>query len=304
MKTHRLLSRWFAHAAPLHAFRCGGAIALLLLGLMLPPTPPASAAEDTPVHPEEAWPTSVRARFRLSYNGIDVGVLDVNSKTTGDSYSITGSGRVSVLFGLFKWTGSSHVTGTIDNGTPVPAAYAFEIHPKKVEKSVSIRIGYIDRTAADVAIKPAPRRHTDMIPLVPEDKAGALDPLSAIMMLTKTDGRPPCDRRVNIFDGTQRYDIVFSPKRQTRMPPLSGKGAAEAAYVCRITYVPVAGHRDNADTKAYAANRDVEVLLRRIPGSKMYIPYSVTIPTTWGTGTMVAERLDVVTSAGKIALAH
>ena len=44
-------------------------------------------------------------------------------------------------------------------------------------------------------------------------------------------------------------------------------------------------------------------MLRRIPGSQMLIPAAVTIPTAWGTGSMVMERIDVVTAtAGKAAL--
>ena len=75
--------------------------------------------------------------------------------------------------------------------------------------------------------------------------------------------------------------------------------------MCRITYEPIAGHRDNADTKSYAANHDAEIVLRRIPGSAMLIPYSVTIPTSWGTGSMETVRIDIVTSgAGKIALTN
>jgi hypothetical protein len=93
---------------------------------------------------------------------------------------------------------------------------------------------------------------------------------------------------------------VFTPKRLTRLP--SRGAASETAFVCGVIYEPIAGHRANADTKTYAANRDVEVVLRRIPGSDMLIPYSVTIPTAWGTGSMVAKRIDIVTAtAGKIA---
>jgi hypothetical protein len=70
-------------------------------------------------------------------------------------------------------------------------------------------------------------------------------------------------------------------------------------------YEPIAGHRDNEDTRSYASNRDAEITLRRIPGSEMLIPYSVTIPTTWGNGTMVTERIDIITAAaGKIALTN
>jgi hypothetical protein len=47
----------------------------------------------------------------------------------------------------------------------------------------------------------------------------------------------------------------------------------------------------------------VEIVLRRIPGSEMLIPYAVNVPTEWGTGSMAAERIDVITtSAGKNCL--
>lgn len=248
----------------------------------------------------EAWPTSVQAKYRLRYNGIDVGHLNINSNTAANSYSLSGSSKVSVLFGAIIWSGSSTVSGTIEDGTPAPATYAFDWRNNK--KRGTVNIGFEDRSATQVAVKPPQRARPDLVPLTPADKAGVLDPVSAIMMLTKADNRPPCDRRVGIFDGKQRYDIVFTPKRLIRLPPPSGGASSETAHVCRVTYEPVAGHRDNEDTKTYASNRDVEVVLRRVPGSAMLIPYSVTIPTAWGTGSMVAKRIDVITAtAGKIA---
>jgi hypothetical protein len=300
MDTCSVKSRWFARIPTAGAARRGRDFALLSLGLALLPLP-ATSSEKPVDKLDEAWPVAVQARYRLRYNSIEVGRLNVTSNTTAKTYSISGSGKVSVLFGAFTWSGASSVSGTIEGGTPAPATYAFEWHHNKGKKNVAIHIGYEGRVAVEVAVNPPPRIRPDTVPLTQAHKTGALDPLSAIMMLTKADNRPPCDRRASIFDGTQRYDIVFTPKRQTRLPPPSGGGASEIAHVCRITYEPVAGHRANADTKAYASNSDVEVVLRRIPGSEMLIPYSVTIPTAWGTGSMVVERIDIVTTAGKFA---
>jgi hypothetical protein len=264
-------------------------------------TLPVNSGERPADKPGETWPVSVQAHYRLRYNSIEVGRLHVTSNTAARTYSLSGSVKISVLFGTFAWSGASNVSGMIEGGAPAPTTYAFEYHQKKKKKDVAIRIGYKDRVATEVVVNPTPREHKDRVPLNKAHMAGTLDPLSAIMMLTKADSRPPCDRRVSVFDGTSRYDIVFTPKRVTRLPPLSGSGSPEIAHVCRITYEPVAGHRDNADTKSYAANHDVELVLRRIPGSEMLIPYSVTIPTSWGTGTMVTERIDIVTSNGKTA---
>ncbi|WP_176427198.1 MULTISPECIES: DUF3108 domain-containing protein [Rhodomicrobium] len=274
------------------------AFPLLAFGIALLPLPAASQ-QKPPEKSGEIWPAAVQARYRLRYNGIEVGKVDLKLNTSGNTYSISGSGKVSVLFGSVVWAASSTVSGTIEDGEPLPANYAFDWRNNK--KRGTIRISYLDHIAAQIAVRPPTRERRDTVPLRQGDKV-ALDPVSAIMMLTKADARPPCDRRVGIFDGKQRYDIVFTPKRLTRLPAPRG-GGSEVAYVCRITYEPISGHRANADTKEYAANRDVELVLRRIPHSQMLIPYSLSVPTPWGTGTMVTERIDISSAtAGKIAL--
>ena len=275
-------------------------VCCLLLGLIQ--ATPSRGTEKPPAKSGEAWPTAVQARYRLRYNGFDVGHLDITSTTAAKSYSVAGSGKVSVLFGAITWGGSSTVSGAIDGGgVPAPAKYAFDWYNNR--KGGKIQMGFKERNATEVSVTPPPDPHRDLVPLSPEHKTGVLDPVSAILMLTKADHRPPCDRRVGIFDGKQRYDIVLTYKRQTMLPPVSGKGPAESAPVCRAMYEPVAGHRANEATKTYASNRDVEVVMRRIPGSQMYIPYSVTVPTFWGTGSMVTEYIDVSTaSVGRIAM--
>lgn len=285
--------------AAMVAMRRGRAAALLSLGLALLPllASPGAKAVDAA---SQAWPATVQARYRLLFNGLEIGRVKMNSTTTATSYSIAGSAKLSVLFGTFTWSGSSTVSGAVEGGAPAPANYAFEW--KQNKKGGTVRMEFKDRVASEIAVQPPAKIRSDTVPLTSASIAGALDPMSAILTLTKADARPPCDRRAQILDGKHRYDIVFTPKRVTRLPTSSGSGPKEVAYVCRVTYEPVAGHRDNADTKSYAANRDVEIVLRRIPGSQMLIPYSVTIPTSWGTGTMVTERIDVVTAgAGKIA---
>jgi Protein of unknown function (DUF3108) len=206
-----------------------------------------------------------------------------------------------VLFGAVKWTGASSVSGAIASGALQPRTYAFDW--KKKSKGGVIRMGYAGGKAVDVSVEPPPSGGPEVIPIKPEHQAGPLDPMSAIMALTRSDTATPCERRVNVFDGKQRYDIVFTYKRQTRIPPPKAGGSSSIGIVCRAMYEPIAGHKANADSKAYAANRDAEVVLRRVPGADLLIPYSVTVPTAWGTGSMVTERIAVTSaSAGQFAL--
>jgi hypothetical protein len=274
-------------------YRCR-AITLLSLGFMLQPLT-AHAGEKSASH---AWPAAVTAHYSLRFNGIEVGRLKLKSNTSETSYSISGSAKVSVLFGAYKFSGSSSVSGTVQGDALAPETYQFSWHRDKKLKR-AIEMAFEGRTAKDIAIKPKPRVKSDTVPLTSTDKTGNVDPMTAVLMLTKADNRPPCDRRVEIFDGSQRYDIVLAPKHRVRLPASSAGSRPEIGHVCRITYEPVAGHRDNEDTKAYASNQDAEIILRHVPGSEMRIPHAVNIPTQWGTGSMVAERIHVTTTAAE-----
>ncbi len=260
--------------------------------------PGTLGAADKPVEPGAS---TVSARYKLRYNGINVGHLEMRADKAAKTYALAGAAQVSVLFGTVRWSGSTNVAGAMEGGAPAPRTYALDWRNNK--KVGAIRMGFKNRMASEVAVTPPPKDHPDLVPLKDTHKAGALDPVSAIMALTKVDSRPPCDRRTGVFDGKQRYDIVFTPKREIKLPAAGKSDPPETGYVCRVTYEPIAGHRNNEDTKTYVANREVEIVLRRVPGVDMVIPHSVTIPTTWGTGTMLPERIEVTGPTGvKIAL--
>ena len=245
----------------------------------------------------DAWPATVEARYILRYNGIDVGHLAFTSDTTAKNYAITSTGEVSLLFGAIKWTGASNVSGAIEKAAPVPQSYGFDW--KKNSKGGIIRLGFTGRKATTVTVEPPSGAHPDTVALTDRHKADVLDPMSAIMALTKANLDETCDRRVQVFDGKQRFDIVLSYKRKTLIPAPKSGGASSVGFVCRAVYAPIAGHRANADTAAYAANTESEVVLRRVGTSRVLIPHSVTVPTSWGTGSMGIDRVIVTEASGE-----
>jgi Protein of unknown function (DUF3108) len=274
------------------------AAALVSIVCLLPPSASAQSSSDSP---EKFWPTAVDAHYKLQFNGFNVGFLNANTRIKGSGYTLTGSGKFQALWGAITWTGSSSASGSFTKGAPQPSAFNFTWANHR--KNGFTKVGFKDRTAREIEVVPPPDPHKDTVPVEPAHKVG-LDPISALLTLTRADGKPPCERTANIFDGKQRYDIVLTPKRTLQMP-LAGKGSPpETAHVCRVMYVPIAGHRDNEATKTYRSNKEVEVVMRRVPGHDMYTPHSVTVPTFWGTGVMVAEHVEITMASGtKIALA-
>lgn len=273
------------------------------LGVLLAIAYVMAIASITPTYAADAWPAKVDARYTLKFNGIRVGHIEFASQAGAQTYSLESTGEVSVLFGAIKWAGTSRVAGAVETAGPAPKSYTFDW--KKNKKGGAVLLGFTDHKATQVSVEPPAGVGPDYVALLDKHKTGVLDPLSAIMALTRADAPNPCDRRVPVFDGKQRFDVVLSPKRKTVIAPARPGGASSVGFVCRATYEPIAGHRNNADQKAYANNRDAEVVLQRLPGTVFLVPHSVTVPTAWGTGTMVIDKV-VVTSAaaGQIVVAE
>jgi hypothetical protein len=125
------------------------------------------------------------------------------------------------------------------------------------------------------------------------------------MMLSQNSSANPCERRLPVFDGKERFDLVFSYKGEMRVVEQAPSGQPGVAHVCRVKYKPIAGHKVDTETSFMAANDGIEVALRPVPSANVLIPYQINIPTMAGSATIVAKRVEII-SPGKpqIALLH
>jgi hypothetical protein len=165
-------------------------------------------------------------------------------------------------------------------------------------------VGFSDGSVTNVTNLPPPPANPNTIPLREQHLKGVLDPLSAIMVVSRPAGSP-CDRRVPIFDGKERFDLIFSYKGETKVSEQQPSGQPNVAFVCRVRYLPIAGHKADPETRYMASNDSIEVVLRPVPSANMLVPYQINIPTLAGYASIVSKRVEIV-SPGKaqIALTH
>ena len=77
-----------------------------------------------------------------------------------------------------------------------------------------------------------------------------------------------------------RYDLNFVFKRMERV---KAHGYEGPALVCAMYFAPLAGHvPDRAAIKYLAEQRDMEVWLVPIAGTRVLVPFKVSIPTPLG----------------------
>src|SRR5690606_33597238 len=124
----------------------------------------------------------------------------------------------------------------------------------------------------------------------------------AVLALTHGRGSNPCSRRIPIFDGKARFDLVFTPAGQKRIDARKS-GQPDVAFVCHVTYEAIAGPQRKKDkSKHWTLAGPVEVALRPVPSANLFVPYSVTIPTFAGPATVVTDRVEIITH-GQVQIA-
>jgi hypothetical protein len=259
--------------------------------------------------PAQPWPTQVSATYALSFTGFgELGHLKFESVIQGNDYSSSATAEVKVPV-IYSWLGKLNGSGKLAGEDVHPTAYTFSSQGKPViggTKHNSVRMSFKDSSIAQVnLIPPSSPGGAGYVPLRPENLKDAFDPLTAVMVMSRTKGTTPCSRRIPIFDGKQRFDLLVSSSGQQKVAETRPSGQPSIGYLCKVRYIPIAGHKNNDDTKNMSSNNGIEVALRPIPSAGLLVPYRITVPTKWGTASMVLQRMDIVTPGQKqIALVH
>ncbi|MFM9847617.1 MAG: DUF3108 domain-containing protein [Hyphomicrobiaceae bacterium] len=253
----------------------------------------------------DPWPHEVQAVYKVRFNGFDVGTFEFNSTVQAQTYTLTGNAQLSALLGALTWKGETRTAGALSANTPKPAGYTFDFNG--IGKSGSIKMGFAGDNVASVSHMPPLPPQTDIVPVRDAHLKGVLDPLSAVMALarTATSGGDPCKRKLSIFDGRQRFDLMLTFLREERIVEAKPSGQPDMALVCRVQYVPVAGHKLNEETQHMATTSGIEIALRPVPSANLFVPHQITVPTIAGSATLTSHWVQITTQRnGQIALVY
>ena len=98
-----------------------------------------------------------------------------------------------------------------------------------------------------------------------------------------------CRRTIPVFDGRMRFDLQMSFKRMDVAK--AEKGYRGPAVVCAIQFVPLAGYvPDRPAVKYLVSQHDIEVWLAPVMGTRVVVPFRVSIPTPLGRGVLEATQ--------------
>jgi Protein of unknown function (DUF3108) len=238
----------------------------------------------------------IRATYRVDLSALNLGELHLTASFNGSAYEMQAKGKFSLITGmLYRASGKTTSKGEWSKRGARPAKFRlnFESGSKKEQRELSFANGAV----SDISIVPRKKQNPGRrVPVTKDQLVNVLDPLTAAILSARNDGAAGnlaiCERTVPVFDGQQRFDLVLKPKRVDSLgsgapPALSGPVA-----VCQVNYVPIAGYRlGHSGVKFVTENEDIEVWLVRVPGTALYLPYRIVMPTAWGTGSVTLTKL-------------
>lgn len=242
--------------------------------------------------PARAEPSKVFARYDISFNGLSIGTFKFNSEWTSRAYHLSAGAHISLLNGiLFDWKAHTQSEGRLTSNGPQPRRYSFGY--ESGDKSGSVDLRFNGAAVSHVNVDPPPGRNR--IPVEKHHMRGVVDPLSAVILVSQLQrrdrGTRSCNETLRVFDGKMRYDLTLRYK-QTRQ--VSSSGYSGPAYVCRVNFQPIAGHKaDKEETRFFEGTNGIEVWLIPARRAGMYIPYHIRLPLPIGSATLTSESFEL-----------
>ncbi len=231
------------------------------------------------------------ARYVASLAGVPIGtgtwVIDIGE----EQFSAAATGMTTGLLRVFATGEGKGVSrGTVRGDILTPTLFISTINnDKRIEE---LKIVMSAGTVKDMVIEPPTVPHPDRVPLTDAHRRGIVDPLSAALIrVTGNDdpvGPEACRRTLPVFDGRMRFDLQLS---FNRIENVQAQGYQGRVAVCRVQFVPLAGYVPARPAIKYLiAQPDLEMWLAPIAGTRIVVPFKISIPTPLGRGILEATQ--------------
>ncbi len=161
----------------------------------------------------------------------------------------------------------------------------FRVSGQSRGKLRSVEMDY--REGVLVRVDAVPPNHADdRDEVTPEQRQGAIDPASAIMsVIRQINEGQGCDARTPVFDGRQRYDIVFADRGMGTVASDSASIFKGEARICEFHWVPIAGRlrRPGMPARADADRRAGRAFMAEFGAGPAQAPVRIEFEAWFGT---------------------
>lgn len=245
----------------------------------------------------------LEAQYEATLSGIPVGRGAWNIDIQDDVFSAAASGGTTGILKSFAGgSGTGASQGRVVNGALVATAYQASTTTSK--KTEEIHISLDKGNVKEFGIIPEPPVDADRIVVTEAHRRGVFDPMTASLVRVPGTGDPlsaeACHGSAAVFDGRMRYELKLDFKRMETVK--AEKGYRGPVVVCALYFVPVAGYiPDRPVIKYLAAQRNIEIALAPIAGTRILVPFWLKVPTPLGPAMLEATSFITTAQPPRVA---
>jgi len=233
------------------------------------------------------------ARYEVTLGGMPFGRGSWHINVSDDQFTSAVSGTTSGFMRMFSTgRGTSASRGSVMNGGTLNAS-SYSSSIATTQKYDEVRMQLSSGTVKDFMAEPPTSPDPERVPIEATHRRNVLDPMTAAILRVPGNGDTfvpqACNRKLAIFDGRMRYDLQLQYKRLDRVR--SEKGYQGTVVVCAVRFAPIAGHVPTRSVIKYLVElRETEMWLAPIAGTRLMVPYRVSLPTPFGEGLLQATQ--------------
>lgn len=274
---------------------CGAAFAAVIVAFVLgmPGASWGADAGSTALSPETR---SLTLRYDAYVGGFYAFGFDVTLGLDPKAYGVAVEGGTRGVVGkLFAWRTHLSSEGGLAASSPLPSGLSPARFDNVTEwrgkpRRTSLRFMGRGRYAVerDPSEPSADRSDPEADVLPASLPAGAMDPVAAaVAALTASAGDGACERRVPVFDGKRRYDLlVHDGDGPTSLMPSHVSAYAGPALSCRIAIARISGfskRRRNAQQWGDDSSTPPMIWVARLVPDMPLVPVRFMASTNFGT---------------------
>ncbi|MBR0725906.1 DUF3108 domain-containing protein [Bradyrhizobium manausense] len=245
----------------------------------------------------------LEAQYEATLAGIPVGRGAWNIDIQDDVFSAAASGGTTGILKSFAGgSGTGASQGRIVNGALVASAYQASTTTSK--KTEEIHITLDKGNVKEFGIIPEPPVDADRIVVTDAHRRGVFDPMTASLVRVPGTGDSlspeACHGSAPVFDGRMRYELKLDFKRMETVK--AEKGYHGPVVVCALYFVPIAGYiPDRPVIKYLAAQRNIEIALAPVAGTRILVPFWLKVPTPLGPAMLEATSFITTAQPPRVA---
>jgi Protein of unknown function (DUF3108) len=255
----------------------------ITLALLFAGEKPASAQE------------KLDAYYTATLLGLPIGHITWVIDLKENRFRSTATGSISgFLKLLLDAQGTVAAEGRLSNGKPNASKFQLKLIAGKWSDEIGI---IFSGNRAKETVLPAAAAAKDYVPIKDADRIGVSDPMTALLVYvagaSETTVPQACERTIAIFDGHTRYNLQLTFERLSEAHP--AEGYQGPVVVCRAKFSPVAGYDPKHFLVTFlAAQRETEIWLAPLIGTRLLVPYRASISTPLGVGVLEATKFACV----------